>query len=82
MLALRGLFATKGIPNMIISDNFKAFKTQSVKIFCKINSIKWKFILERSPWCGEFYERLITIVKNSLKKIVGRASLTYDEIHT
>ena len=28
MLALRGLFARKGIPNMIISDNFKAFKVQ------------------------------------------------------
>ena len=27
------------------------------------------------------YERLIGIVKNSLKKILGRARLTYDEIH-
>ena len=31
---------------------------------------------------GGFYERLIRIVKNSLKKILGRARLTYDEIHT
>ena len=28
------------------------------------------------------YEQLIAIVKNSLKKILGRARLTYDEIHT
>ena len=59
MLVLRGLFARKGIPNMIISDNFKAFKAQSVKIFCKINSIKWKSILERSPWCGNFMNDLL-----------------------
>ena len=52
LLALRRFFAGKGIPNMIISDNFKAFKAQSVKIFCKVNSIKCKFILERSPWWG------------------------------
>ena len=60
LLALRRFFARKGIPNMIISNNFKAFKAQTVKIFCKFNNVKWKFILERSPWCGGgFYERLI-----------------------
>ena len=31
---------------------------------------------------GEFYEKRIEITKNSLKKILGRATLTYDEIHT
>ena len=34
------------------------------------------------PLVGRFYEQLIGIVKNSLKKILGRARLTYDEIHT
>ena len=29
-----------------------------------------------------FYERLIGIVKNLLKRILGRGRLTYDEIHT
>ena len=38
LLALRRIFARKGIPNMKISDKFKAFKAQSVKIFCKVNS--------------------------------------------
>ena len=39
LLALRRFFARKGIPNMIISDNFKAFKAQGVKVFCKVNSV-------------------------------------------
>ena len=64
-LALRRFFARKDIPNMIISDNFKAFKVQSVKSFCEVFNIKWKFILERSAQWGGFYERLIGIVKNS-----------------
>ena len=38
LLALRRIFARKGTPNMKISDKFKAFKAQSVKIFCKVNS--------------------------------------------
>ena len=50
LLALRRFFARKVIPNIIISDNFIAFKLQTVKSFCKVNSIKWKFILERFLW--------------------------------
>ena len=43
-----------------------------------------RFIARRgiSPCYGGLYEQLIAIVKNSLKKILGRARLTYDEIHT
>ena len=31
---------------------------------------------------GGFYEPFIGIVKNSSKKILGRATQTYDKIHT
>ena len=41
------------------SDNFKTFKSVDVKRFCNTEGIIWQFILERSPWWGEFYERLI-----------------------
>ena len=43
---------------------------------------KWEFILEKSPWWGGFYERLIGITKLSLKKCMRRSRLTYDEIAT
>ena len=84
LLALRRFIARRGIPNMIISDNFKTFKSQSVKAFCKVNGIKWKIYIRKIPLVGGggFYERLIGIVKNSLKKILGRARLTYNEIQT
>ena len=59
LLALHRFFARKGVPDMIINDNFKAFKAQSVKIVYKVNSIKWKFILERSPWWGNFMNDLL-----------------------
>ena len=38
--------------------------------------------MRKIPLLGRFYERLIGTVKNSLKKILWRARLTYDKIYT
>ena len=54
---------------MIISDNAKTFKVASklllklfqspeVQTFPTKKRIVWKFILERPPWMGGFYERM------------------------
>ena len=43
---------------------------------------KWEFILEKSPWWGGFYERLINIIKNCLKKVIGKSFLNYEEVNT
>lgn len=41
-----------------------------------------KFILPASLRWGGFYERLIRVVKNSLKKNFGHSFLTYEEMST
>ncbi|XP_064097193.1 uncharacterized protein LOC135208680 [Macrobrachium nipponense] len=41
---------------------------------------KWKFIPARAPWFGAIWERLIGLLKNCMKKVVGRALLSYDEL--
>ena len=38
--------------------------------------------MERAPWWGGFFERLIGSVKLCLKKTLGKAYLTYDELVT
>ncbi|GFV96204.1 integrase catalytic domain-containing protein [Trichonephila clavipes] len=38
--------------------------------------------MERAPWWGGFYERLIRTVKLALRKTVGRATLFRDELET
>ena len=68
ILALWRFIRRRGKPNHIIRDNFKSFKASTLKRFLAHQGIKWSFILERSPWWGGFYERLVAIVKNSLKK--------------
>ena len=71
-----------GNPRLFIGDNFKSLKSLEVKKFLRKLRIKWSFILEKSLWWGGFYERLIAIVKSSLKKVVGKALLNYREMVT
>ena len=46
------------------------------------NGVSWKFIVEKAPWHGGFWERLIRSVKRCLKKSVGRATLSFEELRT
>ena len=46
------------------------------------NRMIWRFITEKAPWWGGFWERRVQSIKTPLKKIIGRSSLTYDELNT
>ena len=81
-LAIIRFFSRRGVLKLVISDNFKSFKSIEIKDFLRKKDIKWEFILEKSPWWGGFYERLIGITKLCLKKCMGKSRLTYDEIVT
>ena len=83
----------RGLPARVVSDNgstFKAsartlqeiFANQEVKRFLSNYSINWIFNVERAPWWGGFFERLIQSLKRCLKKMIGRARLTYEELVT
>ena len=43
---------------------------------------EWKFIPSRAPWMGGFWERLVGIIKNLFKRIIGKKLLTFDEFRT
>ena len=40
------------------------------------------FNIERAPWWGGFFERMVRMTKRCLKKMIGQAKLNYDEIVT
>uniref|UniRef100_A0A1X7UPV8 DUF5641 domain-containing protein n=1 Tax=Amphimedon queenslandica TaxID=400682 RepID=A0A1X7UPV8_AMPQE len=46
------------------------------------NVIQWTFNVERAPWWGGVFEGLIRSVKRCLRKVVGRAKLTREELLT
>ena len=91
--ALRRFSARRGTPSLIVSDNAKTFKATE-KALEKIQNhpefranldnlkIEWKFNLERAPWWGGFFERMVGSVKRCLRKVLGNARLTSDELLT
>ncbi|CAC5354913.1 unnamed protein product [Mytilus coruscus] len=44
--------------------------------------IQWQFIVELAPWMGGFYKRLIGIVKQCLRKSIGKLCLTNEQFRT
>ena len=71
-----------GTSTNVVSDNVKNFKLNETENYFKEINVTWKPILEKSPWWGGFYERLIAILKSALWKIVGSAKLNFEELHT
>ena len=83
----------RGFPVRIVSDNAKMFKTaakivvatmdtSTVKEYFSNIGIKWSFNLERAPWWGGVFERMVQTMKRCLRKIIGNACLTYEELLT
>ena len=82
--SLKRFIASRGIPNLFLSENAIHFKNDEVKLsqeLFKLN-IKWHYIIEASPWWGGFWERLVQTVKRTLRKILGRATVNYEDLLT
>ncbi len=47
-----------------------------------MQGIQQHFILPASPWWGGFYERLVRSVQGCLKKTLGKAFITFEELQT
>lgn len=76
-----------------MSDNGKTFKAAAKAIQAIVKSpevqehlsglgVEWRFNVERAPWWGGIFERMVRSTKRCLKKTIGRAKLTYDELLT
>ena len=90
---LRRFCARRGTPRLINSDNaltFKAAESLLKKLtqdhtfqeFTQNRRIIWRFNLPLSPWWGGYFERMVGSVKRCLRKVLGNARLTYDELST
>ena len=66
--SIKGFISCRGCPSNIISDNSKNSILQETGKFITSFRIEWHFNLPLAPWHGDFFERLIRIVKLLLKK--------------
>ena len=94
--AFRRFVSRRGVPKVVYSDNAKTFKRSAMEIdllnrisefprfndFITEHKIVWKNIVERAPWWGGFWERLVRSVKNCLKLSLGKLLVSFDELQT
>ena len=89
----RRFAARRGLPRELNSDNGKNFVSASKMLRALFNSsavrrhfakkgVEWTFNLERAPWWGGYFERLVQSVKRCLKKILKNAKVTSEELQT
>ena len=88
---LNSFIARRKSPRHIIADNASAFKATASWMKKIRNSerlqdnlvredITRQFNLSRSPWWEGMYERLIKNVKMTLRKTLGRAALSFEQL--
>ena len=75
--ALRRFIGRRGPAIRFYSDNAKSFVKLSRHL-----SVPWHFIPERSPWWGGWWERLIGVIKSSLRKTLHLSLLSEDELRS
>lgn len=83
---------SKGRPDVIYSDNGTNF-TGAANLFKRIDwsriadiygcqQIRWIFNPPTAAWWGGWWERLVGLVKNLLKRMLGNARLNQDQLRT
>ncbi|XP_065891666.1 uncharacterized protein [Dysidea avara] len=85
--------ARRGIPLQIISDNAKTFVSAALTLDKMLSDpevqqymaglkVQWRFNLEKAPWQGGFFERMVQSMKRCLRKTIGKSQLSLDELTT
>ncbi|GFR30674.1 integrase catalytic domain-containing protein [Trichonephila clavata] len=96
LLALQRFVGRRGLPNTIYTDNATTFHAANKELillwqtlssaktqqYYAQNGITWCFIAPRAAWWGGWWERLIGIVKQCLRKVLGRALLEEESLST
>ncbi|GFT43725.1 integrase catalytic domain-containing protein [Trichonephila clavipes] len=92
LLSLRRSIARRGRRSVVYTDNgtnfrgavreFKNLDWIKIERKTEIQRIKWKFNPPTAAWWGGWWERLIRVLKDLLKRTLWNAALTYEELLT
>ena len=91
--AFRRFSSRKSLTRIVLSDNASTFmsaaedlkelfKSTAVQESLGNQGIQWRFIPRRAPWYGGYWERLVGLTKNAIKKTLGRAFITLPSLQT
>ena len=79
---LKRFFGRRGPPTLFISDNRRTFRQAKVKTFALNRNIDWTFNAHTASSWGGFFEICAKLVKTCLKKVLGNAKLSYEELES
>lgn len=95
LLAFKRFISRRGLCRIVYSENARTFKRadqdlrelwttikepELLRYFTE-KGITWKYMAERAAWWwGGVSERLVRSVKTCLRKMMGRASLSFEEM--
>ena len=81
LLAFRRFASHKSSPRQMISDNastylaaaeeLQLFESDTLKEALARQNVTWYFMSKRAPWYGGFWERLIGLTKQAVKRTLG-----------
>ncbi|GFV58540.1 integrase catalytic domain-containing protein [Trichonephila clavipes] len=90
LLALRRFIARRGRPRIIYCDNGTNFRCafndlakldwHKISRETSTQKIVWKFIPPTAAWWGGWWERLVRIIKELLRRSLGKSILSYEEL--
>jgi hypothetical protein len=92
LMAFQRFVARRGRPRRVFSDNgtnfigaanlLKEIDWQKVQQMAAVERIDWTFNPPAAPWWGGFWERLVRSVKELLRRTLGSARLSAEELYT
>ncbi|KRY28451.1 hypothetical protein T01_6433 [Trichinella spiralis] len=65
------------VPALLVRESSGKLREELAK-----RCIEWKYSMERAPWNGSSWERLVCSSKNALRKVLGTSLLRSDELQT
>ena len=93
LIAFHGFASRRGLPATTQSDKAKMFQCsrKEIRKTARSPEVWWyltnkritrNFIIEKAPWWGGYWERLVWSIKSPIKKVIGRSTVSYDEMCT
>ena len=90
--SFRRFIGRRGRPAVMYSDNGSNFigannlldvlNWDTISQYSCAQRIEWRFNPPTAAWWGGWWERLVGMLKNILRKVLGKACLTYEEMYT
>ncbi|XP_065060233.1 uncharacterized protein LOC135687567 [Rhopilema esculentum] len=80
--ALKRFTARRGLSKLIVSDNGKTFLDKNVQMYAQNMNIRWIFNVPTASWWGGWWEICVKLTKKCLRKTLGNAKLSYEELET